>query len=107
MPTRKHAVGAMDERLGSPDAMRAFEKTIIAAKPTSPGNIKRNGVTEAENSLPKTTGIKGGTTTMLASRHSNVTNAAERNARSVWPVRAAASLRAASGRSAVETAPGK
>jgi hypothetical protein len=87
--------------------MSAFEKTIIAVKPTSPGSSKRNGVTEAENSLPKTTGIKGGTTTMLANRLNIVTKEADRNARSVCPVREAASLRAASGRSAVETAPGK
>src|SRR6266480_1079671 len=107
IPTPKHTAGATDDRLGNDEATNAFEKTINAVNPSSPGSSSRNGVTEALKDAPKTTGISGGARTALASRLASVTNQADRKARNVCPRRGPASLRAATGRSAVETAPGK
>ena len=87
--------------------MSAFEKTISAVKPIRPGSRRRKGTTEALNGVPKTTGIRGGASAAPTSRLASVTHAADRKAFSVSASRGSAALRAASGRSAVETAPGK
>src|SRR2546421_12367872 len=86
-PTRKQAIAATDDRVGSDDAISAFEKTISAVKPISPGSRSRNGVTEALKAVPKTSGINGGASTAPRSKGASGTYAADRDALNVWASR--------------------
>src|SRR5947207_15646555 len=95
-PTRKQAIAATDDRVGSDDANSAFENTISAVKPISPGSKSRNGVTEARKALPKTSGINGGPSTALRSKVARVSYAADPNGFSLLANRGSGALFAAS-----------
>ena len=107
IPTTSDTSGPTEDNPGAECATRALEKTIIAVKPSAPGRSHRNGVTDASNASPKTSGSSTGPMSAATSAAAAVTSAAERKARRACSTRSPTSVRAAAGRSAVAIAAGR
>src|SRR6476469_1229908 len=100
-PSVSDTSGPSEDSPGEDDPTSEFEKTALAAKPNVPGRSQRNGMIDSSNASPKTIGSTMGPSSAAPATPAAVTNATERNARSVSSPRRTASVRAITGSSAV------